>query len=478
MLETANERIAVRVSGALDSVGALENVSLRAGDRHLRLRDIATVSSRLRRSAERPSSATTASPPSASASPCARAATFCDMGEQLNEEMARIGRDLPAGIDVHLVANQPDVVEESVGEFTSALFEAIVIVLLVSFVSLGARAGMVVAICIPLVLAITFACMQVFHIDLQRISLGALVIALGLLVDDAMIAVEMMVTKLEQGFDRFRAATFAYTSTAFPMLTGTLVCVAGFLPVGFAKSGAGEYCFTLFAVVTIALLTSWIVAVIFTPFVGAGLLKERRSAHGGGGHGTEGKLARAFRAVLLAALERRKLVIAGTAAAFVAAVIAFGFVEQQFFPASSRPELLVDLRLAQNASIQATDGRGRALREGAGGRPGHRPLLLLRRLRRRALLPAVERAAAERELRAGRGRHPQLRGARRGARAPRARAGGGLRHADGARAAARARTAGRMATAVPGAGPGRRRRAPRRRAGRAATFATTRTRGS
>ena len=168
------------------------------------------------------------------------------------------------------MANQPVVVEESVGQFTKALGEAIVIVLIVSLVSLGVRAGLVVAISIPLVLAITFVFMQVFEISLQRISLGALVIALGLLVDDAMIAVEMMVKKMEEGWDKFRAATFAYTSTAFPMLTGTLVSVAGFLPVGFAKSSAGEYCFTLFAVVTIALLVSWVVAVIFTPFIGVG----------------------------------------------------------------------------------------------------------------------------------------------------------------------------------------------------------------
>jgi multidrug efflux pump subunit AcrB len=245
-------------------------------------------------------------------------------------------------------------VEESVGEFTHGLFEAIAIVLLVSFVSLGVRAGAVVAISIPLVLAITFVAMQIFDISLQRISLGALVIALGLLVDDAMIAVEMMVKKLEEGYSKFRAATFAYTSTAFPMLTGTLVCVAGFLPVGFANSSAGEYCFTLFAVVSIALLVSWVVAVIFTPCIGVALLKEQRTGDAVGGRAHEGRLTRWFRGVLLASLRRRKLVIAGTAAAFVVSIGLFTMVEQQFFPASDRPELLVDLRLAQNASIKAT----------------------------------------------------------------------------------------------------------------------------
>jgi len=243
-----------------------------------------------------------------------------------------------------------DVVEESVGQFTKALFEAIVIVLIVSFLSLGLRAGMVVAISIPLVLAITFVAMQVLDISLQRISLGALVIALGLLVDDAMIAVEMMVRKLEEGFDKVRAATFAYTSTAFPMLTGTLVSVVGFLPVGFAKSSAGEYCFTLFAVVAIALLVSWVVAVVFTPFIGTALLKEKPGAH----EPPPGRIARWFRGVLLWALGHRKTVIAATAGAFLASIALFSLVEQQFFPASDRRELLVSLTLAQGASIEAT----------------------------------------------------------------------------------------------------------------------------
>jgi multidrug efflux pump subunit AcrB len=240
-----------------------------------------------------------------------------------------------------------------VGEFTKALSEAIIIVMIVSFLSLGLRAGVVVAVCIPLVLAITFVTMAAWNIDLQRISLGALVIALGLLVDDAMIAVEMMIRKLEEGWDRFRAATFAYTSTAFPMLTGTLVSIAGFMPVGFAKSGAGEYCFTLFVVVGIALVTSWVVAVIFTPYLGAAILKEKASQEGHGEH----RWMRRFREVLLTALRRRRLVLIGTAIAFLLSVLLFGFVQQQFFPASDRPEVLVDLKLPQSASIEATQAQ-------------------------------------------------------------------------------------------------------------------------
>lgn len=353
-VETSNERIAVRVSGALDSVRALENVSIRAGDRQLRLRDIATVS-RGYEDPPAPQFRYNGQPSIGIGVTMSKGGNILDMGRALRMTMARIQADLPVGMDPHLIANQPHVVEESVGEFTQALMEAVVIVLLVSFVSLGLRAGMVVAISIPLVLAITFVFMDILSIDLQRISLGALVIALGLLVDDAMIAVEMMVKKLEEGFDKFRAATFAYTSTAFPMLTGTLVSVAGFLPVGFAKSSAGEYCFTLFAVVTIALLVSWVVAVIFTPYIGTALLKEQPGAGEHGAHAAaEGRLTRWFRGVLTTALQRRKLVIGGTAAAFAISVALFGLIENQFFPASNRPELLVDLRLAQNASIKAT----------------------------------------------------------------------------------------------------------------------------
>jgi multidrug efflux pump len=352
VIETPDERIIMRVSGALDSVRAVEDVGIRVADRQLRIKDFATVS---RGYEDPPGPAFRYDGEGAIGIGVAmtRGGNILQLGEGLAAEIERIARDLPAGIDLHLVANQPQVVEESVGEFTSALFEAIVIVLVVSFISLGLRAGAVVAISIPLVLATTFVFMQIFGIDLQRISLGALVISLGLLVDDAMIAVEMMVKKLEEGFDKFRAATFAYTSTAFPMLTGTLVSVAGFLPVGFAKSGAGEYCFTLFAVVAIALLVSWFVAVIFTPYLGVAMLKFAAST-GQEHHVQDGRFARTFRRVLEAALKRRKMVITATVAAFLASVVAFGQVEQQFFPASSRPELLVDLRLAQNASITAT----------------------------------------------------------------------------------------------------------------------------
>jgi multidrug efflux pump len=271
-------------------------------------------------------------------------------GEHMKQRLAKVTADLPVGIESHLVADQPQVVEEAVGEFIKTLIEAIAIVLGVSFLSLGWRPGIVVAIAIPLVLAVTFVAMKLAGVSLQRISLGALIIGLGLLVDDAMIAVETMITKLEQGCDKVTAATFAYTSTAFPMLTGTLVTVAGFVPVGFAASSAGEYCFTLFTVVGIALIASWFVAVLFTPLTGVLILPDKMK-----GHSHEpSRFARAFQRLLDRVLRMKYWVIACTVALFVGGLAGMHFVQRQFFPSSDRPELLVDLTLPQGSSISAT----------------------------------------------------------------------------------------------------------------------------
>ena len=249
-----------------------------------------------------------------------------------------------------LVANQTVIVEHAVDEFMEALWEAIAIVLGVSLLSLGLRAGAVVALSIPLVLAAVFTVMSFTGIDLQRISLGALIIALGLLVDDAMITVESMVTRLERGDDKENAASFAYTSTAFPMLTGTLVTVAGFVPIGFAHSAAGEYTFSIFAVVAIALLASWFVAVVFSPLLGVWLLKKPKTAHS---H-EPGPILRAFRRFLELAMRWRWITLLATLALCALAVVGMRLVPQQFFPSSDRPELLVDLQLPENASIYAT----------------------------------------------------------------------------------------------------------------------------
>ena len=350
IVDAGPERIAIRVSGSFDSEASLRAVNFRSGTRYFKLSDIAEVR-RTYVDPPQPMFRYNGTPALALAISMARNGDVLALGENLKHRVEQVTASLPLGIDVHLVADQPHVVKEAVGEFTKTLWEAIGIVLVVSFIALGWRPGIVVAIAIPLVLAITFVAMQYLGISLQRISLGALIISLGLLVDDAMIAVEMMMKKLEEGADKITAATFAYTSTAFPMLTGTLVTIIGFVPVGFAQSGAGEYCFTLFAVVGIALTASWIVAVLFTPLTGVAILPDKMASHAG--H-EPSRFSRWFHGLLDQALRRKWQVIAGSTALFVLALIGMRFVQQQFFPASDRAEVLINLTLPQGSSIKAT----------------------------------------------------------------------------------------------------------------------------
>src|SRR5690242_10777819 len=264
---------------------------------------------------------------------------------------------VPQGINVEQIADQPKVVEHAVGEFVHSFVEALAIVLFVSFVALGWRTGFVVAASVPLVLAIVFIVMDALGIDLHRISLGALIIALGLLVDDAIIAIEMMVVKMEQGWDRVRAATYAWTSTAFPMLTGTLVTAAGFLPVGFAKSSSGEYAGGIFWVVGLALIASWIVAVVFTPYLGFKLLPNLRKvdAHADPESIYDTRVYRTLRRAIEFALRWRRTVVAATVLMFVGSIAGFGFVQQQFFPTSTRTELFFEMRLPEGTAIGVTD---------------------------------------------------------------------------------------------------------------------------
>ncbi|HCL55375.1 MAG TPA: multidrug transporter AcrB, partial [Pseudomonas sp.] len=292
------------------------------------------------------------------------------LGKALEAEFERLARGLPAGLSLRKVSDQPAAVKAGVGEFVQVLCEALVIVLLVSFFSLGVRTGLVVALAIPLVLAMTFAAMYYFGIGLHKISLGALVLALGLLVDDAIIAVEMMAIKMEQGFDRLKAASYAWTSTAFPMLTGTLITAAGFLPIATAASSTGEYTRSIFQVVTIALLTSWVAAVLFVPYLGERLLpdlaKRHAARHGNGGAAPDPYATPFYqrvRRVVAWCVRRRKTVIVLTIAAFVGSVFLFRFVPQQFFPASGRPELMVDLKLAEGASLVNTGEKVRQLEQ-------------------------------------------------------------------------------------------------------------------
>ena len=276
------------------------------------------------------------------------------LGNDLAKQIAHIQAQLPASVSIHQVNDQSKVVKDSIYEFMRALLEALAIVLAVSFVSLGLRAGLVVGLSIPLVLSGTFLVMHLFGIDLHRVSLGALIIALGLLVDDAMIAVEMMQVKLSQGWSKLRAASFAYTSTAFPMLTGTLITAAAFLPVGLAKSSAGEYTFSICAVVTIALLMSWLVAIIFTPFMGYRLLRDN-SRNALPDNQYRRGFYKHFRALIHACLRHKKTVVALTLAIFLLAVAGFDKVEQEFFPPSERPELLMDIWLPEGSTFAATE---------------------------------------------------------------------------------------------------------------------------
>ena len=352
VVDSGPERIAIRVSGSFTSEESLKAINFRSNDRFFRLSDIATVK-RTYSDPPQPMFRYNGEPALGMAISMTTGGDVLALGRNVKARMAELARELPVGIDVHLVADQPEVVHEAVGEFTEALVEAIAIVLAVSFLALGWRPGIVVAIAIPLVLAVTFAIMKFAGISLQRISLGALIIALGLLVDDAMIAVEMMITKMEEGYDKIKAATFTYTSTAFPMLTGTLVTIAGFVPVGFAQSGAGEYCFSLFAVVGIALLVSWLVAVLFTPLTGVFILPDKLGHGHGHGH-QPSRMSLLFRSVLDQALRYKWPVMAATATLFVCAMVGMRFVPQQFFPKSDRPEVLIDLTLQKAASINAT----------------------------------------------------------------------------------------------------------------------------
>jgi multidrug efflux pump subunit AcrB len=354
-VETAAQRVPLRVTGALKGVEAVAETPVEANGRVFRLGDIATVKHGY------------VDPPTFEVRQknkpaigigvvMAKGANILDLGPAVEAAKAQFMAAVPQGFDLEQIADQPAVVEHAVGEFVDSFIEALAIVLFVSFLALGWRTGVVVALSVPLVLAIVFIVMNAIGLDLHRITLGALIIALGLLVDDAIIAVEMMVVKMEQGFDRLRAASFAWESTAFPMLTGTLVTAAGFLPIGFANSSVGEYAGGIFWVVAISLVASWLVAVVFTPYIGVKLLpnfKRRGPAHDP--HAIyETRIYRALRRVIEWCVERRVTVVIATVAIFAVSIIAFGRVQQQFFPLSERPELFFQLRLPAGTAFGTT----------------------------------------------------------------------------------------------------------------------------
>ncbi|MFB6328341.1 efflux RND transporter permease subunit [Pantoea deleyi] len=350
-LRTDRENIALRVSGTLTSVESLQAITLHIGDRFIPLTDLATLSLQPA-DPPTPTFRVNGVPAIGLAISMAASGNMLDFGKQLNQRMQTLADQLPHGITVTRVADQSSVVRSAVSGFVRILGEAVVIVLAVSFVSLGLRAGLVVAAAIPLVLAMTFTGMLLAGIGLQRISLGALIIALGLLVDDAMITVETMVARLEAGDSRWQAATYAFKTTAFPMLTGTLVMIAGFIPVGFAASSAGEYCYSLFVVITLALLCSWVVAVIFSPLTGCWLLSATAiRTH------QPGWLMRGYHRLLARILRHRLMTIGAALATLLVSLYATSFMQGEFFPASDRPELLVSLTLPASAAQAETTRR-------------------------------------------------------------------------------------------------------------------------
>ncbi len=356
VVQGASMQVPLRVSGQFDTVNEVREMRLNIAGRTLRLGDVAKVYRGY------------VDPPVYSMRFGGKAAIglaismlpngdVLNLGDNLDATMARLKADMPIGIEFAKVSDQPRLVKDAVGLFLSSLLEAVAIVLVVSFLSLGLRAGSVVALTIPLVLAATFLAMSWAGIDLHRISTGALVIALGLLVDDAMIVVEMMARKVQEGLDTFSAATFAFTSTAFPMLTGTLITAAGFLPIATARSTTGEYTFAIFAVVTIALLLSWLAAIVATPYIGYYLL---RGQSGGGHHEVfDSRFYRRLRSLIDACMRYRWLTIAATAGLFVLGVFGMKATEKQFFPSSNRAEILVEMWLPEGSSFRATEAQAR-----------------------------------------------------------------------------------------------------------------------
>ncbi len=356
VVETSAQRVPLRVTGALAGERAVAEIPVEANGRVFRLGDLANVT---RGFVDPPSFVIRqqGKPAVGIGIVMAKGANIIDMGKAVGEATQSFMKNVPQGVNLEQIADQPKVVDNAIFEFERSFIEALLIVLGVSFLSLGWRTGIVVALSVPLVLMIVFVVMYVLGIDLHRITLGALIISLGLLVDDAIIAIEMMVVKMEQGWDRLRAAAFAWESTAFPMLTGTLVTAAGFLPIGFANSGVGEYAGGIFWVVAISLIASWFVAVVFTPYLGVKLLPNFKNVDGEH-HSHESlydtRIYRTLRRAIVWCVNHRMITVLITLAIFVLSIIGFGRVQQQFFPLSERPELFFQLRLPEGSSINAT----------------------------------------------------------------------------------------------------------------------------
>lgn len=351
MIETSTDNVYLRYSGIFDDENAVKNTPIQANGKTFYLGDIATVE---RRYAEPGDTAMyyNGQPAVGIAVSMEDGGNIITLGNELKTAMTSIQSEMTAGLEIHQVSDQPKVVEESIDDFVSTLREAVIIVLAVSFLSLGLRTGMVVAGCIPLVLAAVFCGMYIFGIDLHKVSLGALIISLGLLVDDAIIAVEQMSVQLERGHSRFDAACHAFRATAKPMLTGTLITCAGFIPVSFSKGMAAEFCSSLFPVIGMALVISWIVSVMIAPLFGYYLIKPAAKADEGEMY--QSRFYLAFRGLLNWFLEHRKIVLATTAGLFALSIAMMGMIKQEFFPPSIRPEIIIDMELPEGSSLTAS----------------------------------------------------------------------------------------------------------------------------
>lgn len=354
MIETVSDNVYLRVSGMFENIDDLKNLPLRSNGRTFRLGDIAKIE-RKYIDPPAPKMLYNGQPAIGLALSMEKGGNILALGKSLEQATAQIKSDLPLGLELHTVTNQPTVVKETINEFVKTLAEAIAIVLLVSFASLGLRSGFIVALCIPLVIAGVFIIMDMLGIALHKVSLGALIIALGLLVDDAIIAIEMMIVKMEQGWSRFDAACHAYTATAFPMLTGTLITCAGFIPVGFSKGSASEFVGSIFSVITIALLISWVVSVMAAPLFGYRLLKVTPADHAAEQDVYNRPFYRLFKRLLSWCLSHRRQVLAATVLCFAGSLLLMGLLKQEFFPAATRPELIVELQLPEGASRQAIE---------------------------------------------------------------------------------------------------------------------------
>lgn len=351
MIETSTDNVYLRYSGIFDDENAVKNTPIQANGKTFYLGDIATVE---RRYAEPGDTAMyyNGQPAVGIAVSMEDGGNIITLGNELKTAMTNIQSEMTAGLEIHQVSDQPKVVEESIDDFVSTLREAVIIVLAVSFLSLGLRTGMVVAGCIPLVLAAVFCGMYIFGIDLHKVSLGALIISLGLLVDDAIIAVEQMSVQLERGHSRFDAACHAFRATAKPMLTGTLITCSGFIPVSFSKGMAAEFCSSLFPVIGMALVISWIVSVMIAPLFGYYLIKPAAKADEGEMY--QSRFYLAFRGLLNWFLEHRKIVLATTAGLFALSIAMMGMIKQEFFPPSIRPEIIIDMELPEGSSLKAS----------------------------------------------------------------------------------------------------------------------------